>query len=545
MNRQGRVLVVDDVKNWCKILVQMLQREGFYADSASTAAEVLRRLDEMFYHLLVLDIRLIDSDPSNQDGIDLLGQLEKRGLSKATKVIMLSAYGTKEQMRTAFKEYRVADFLSKDKFNNQAFLESVQQVFSEEVNINLALDVHWQQVSGPEQVVLNLQMDGTRIKRNTPLQSRMALELDDLLCRLFYEADSVLVRSLTLDQSSTRVLWVQPFYSSSGGGRPVVVKFGDFRTIEEEYSNFRKYVQPFVGGGRNTVVLDVRRTSYLCGIMYSLLGADDDHLEDFGSFYRHANVPQIEVVLDRLFLDTCSAWYANLGQLQPYNLTAEYQQVLEFTAEKLEQGLAALQKYVHGKQELHFKSLNGERTFTNPLLGMAEPPLICSTYACTTHGDFNEHNLLVSTAGHTWLIDFQSTGRGHILRDVAQLDSQIRFFLLAPEEATLEERLRLEEVLCSIKRFSQVQQLVANFSTENRALAKAYATVVHLRLLACKLVAQNPSDDFSEYYIALFYNALNTLRFYSLPSTQREHALLCASLLADRLQLNGQDKALL
>src|SRR5207253_8261049 len=117
--------------------------------------------------------------------------------------------------------------------------------------------------------------------------------------------------------------------------------------------------------------------------------------------------------------------------------------------------------------------------------------------------------------------------------------SEVRFQLLAPEEATLEERLQMEEALYSIERFSQVDRLAAYFSTENPTLAKAYSTVVHLRTLARKMVAQNTGDDISEYYIALFYNALNTLRFYSLPAGQREHALLCASLLADRLGLKG------
>jgi hypothetical protein len=125
------------------------------------------------------------------------------------------------------------------------------------------------------------------------------------------------------------------------------------------------------------------------------------------------------------------------------------------------------------------------------------------------------------------------------LHDVAQLDSEIRFFLLTSEEATLDERLSMEEALCSIEHFSQVEQLVTRFTTENTALAKAYTTVVHLRTLARKLVAQNPSDDIGEYYIALFYNAMNTIRFYSLPLRQREHALLCGSLLADRLGLKG------
>jgi CheY-like chemotaxis protein len=538
MNSQGRVLVVDDLEQWREQLVETLQRDGFYAGSASTATEVLQILDEALYHLLILDIRLADGEPGNIDGINLLRELEKRGLSEATKVIMLSAHDTKEHMRLAFRDYKVVDFLSKDKFTEQLFLESVRRAFSQEANINLALNIHWQQVSGPEQAVLYMEIAGTRVRRNSSLQSRIAAELSDLLCRLFYEAESILVRPLMAGQSATGVLWAQPFYTR-GGGRAVIVKFGDFRKIEQEYTNFRRYVQPFIGGGRSTNVLNRRRTPHLGGIIYSLLGADNDHLEDFGSFYRHAEVPQITGVLDRLFLDTCSAWYANAGQLRPYNLTADYQQLLEFTLEKLERALGEMQKYVQGRQKLTFRSLNSECLFTNPLLAMTGPPLIYTTYTCTTHGDFNQHNLLVDTTDHTWLIDFQATGLGHILRDVAQLDSEIRFFLLASEEATLEERLHMEEVLCSVEHFSQISRLVANFPTENQALAKTFATVVHLRILAHKLVAQNPGDDLSEYYVALFYNAVNTIRFYSLPSRQREHALLCASILADRLGLKG------
>ncbi len=167
---------------------------------------------------------------------------------------------------------------------------------------------------------------------------------------------------------------------------------------------------------------------------------------------------------------------------------------------------------------------------------MAGSPLVRPTYLCTTHGDFNPYNLLVDNTGYMWLIDFQETGKSHFLRDVAMLDSAVRFQLLNTEEATLEERLHMEEALCSIDRFSQVEQLAPKLSTENQSLAKAYATIVHLRKLACRLVEHSPSDDISEYYIALFYSALNTLQFFSLPLGLREHALLCASLLADRLE---------
>ncbi len=538
MNRQGRILIVDDEEQWRKELVETLGRGGFRVDAASKASEALERLSETPYHVLVLDIRLVQADRSNIDGIDLLEELCKRGLCDATKIIMLSAFGTKEHMRTSFRKYKVVDFLSKEDFDNQVFLENMRQIFSEKVDVNLSLDIHWQEVSGPEQVLLNLKLDGISDTRDPAFQSHIAIELEDLLCRLFYQAESILVRPMIPGQSGTGVLLVQPFYTD-GGGRSVVVKFGDILKIEEEYRNFRQYIEPFIGGGRNTTVRSLRRTPHLGGIMYSLLGAANDNLEDFGSFYRHATLPQIQDALDLLFRDTCGAWYASPGRLRPHNLTEDYLQLLNLTPEKLKQGLSDLLESVQDKQKLYFKSLKGKRAFSNPLSATADRSLVRPTYICTTHGDFNQHNILVDNIGNMWLIDFLRTGRGHILRDVSELDSVVRFQLLAAEEATLEERLKMERVLCSIERFSQVEQLADSLPTENTALNKAYAIVIHLRKLARKLVSQNPDDDINEYFIALLYHAMNTLRFHDLSVRQREHALLCASLLVDRLGLKG------
>jgi len=538
MNRQGRILIVDDEDQWRKELVETLERGGFQVDAVSRASEALARLSETSYHMVVLDIRLVQADRSNVEGIDLLEELYKRGLYEAIIVIMLSAFGTKEHMRTSFRKYKVVDFLSKEDFDNQVFLENVLQVFSEKVNINFSLEIIWQEVSRPEQVISNLEMDEISDTGDVAFQNRMANELEDLLCRLFYQAESILVRPMTPGRSGTGVLWVQPFYAT-GGGRAVVVKFGSIRKIEEEYRNFEQYIQPFIGGGRNTTILNVRRTSRLGGIKYSLLGMANDNLENFGSFYRHATLPQIEEALDRLFGDTCGAWYASPGRLRPHKLTEDYQQLLKFTLEKLERGLSDLVETVQGKQKLYFKSLRGRSAYTNPLLATADRSFVRPTYICTTHGDFNQHNILVDNTGNTWLIDFLRTGRGHILRDVSELDSVVRFQLLASDEATLEERLKMERVLCSIERFSQIEQLTDKLPTENRALARAYSIVIHLRKLARRLVSQNPDDDISEYFIALLYNAMNTFRFRHLSVRQREHALLCASLLADRLGLKS------
>lgn len=440
----------------------------------------------------------------------------------------LSKIGNLEQLQQAY-----------DSILRIAAVKDQRRAFPQKWNIHSVPEVYWQQGNRPEQVVLNLEVDEVPIKHGTSLQNQLAAELEDLLCRLFYRAKSILVRPLTTGHSGMGVLRVRPFFTVEGGGGEVIVKFGDARRIEEEYYNFKEYVQPFIGGGRGTTILDVSRTPHLGGIIYSLLGTSNDQLVDFGEFYRRASVSQIKKALDQLFQDTCGVWYEGHGNLQPLDLTAEYQRLFEYSSERLEPVLSDQLSSVRGKRKLSFKNLEGERTFTNPLRATAELSLVQPTYTCITHGDLNQHNMLVDSDGHIWLIDFRETGQSHILRDVAMLDAVIRFQLLTAEDATLEERLHMEEALCDIERFTQVEQLMTNFSTENPVLAKIYATIVHLRIWARRMVEQNPSDDMNEYSIALLYNALNTLRFSSLSSVQREHALLSASLLADRLELSS------
>ena len=228
MNKQGRVLVVDDLENWREELAETLQRDGFYVDTASTASEALKSLSETLYHLLVLDIRMDEADPNDTDGLDLLRELDKQGLSEALQIIMLSAHDTKEQVRTAFKEHGVADFLSKDKFNNREFLQDVRQIFAQKIKSNLALDIHYQQIKRAEDAIANLEINSRRLKKEPAMLKQIAIELEDLLQRLFSQAESILVRPIGSGQSTTGVLWVQPFYLT-GGGRPVIVKFGDFR----------------------------------------------------------------------------------------------------------------------------------------------------------------------------------------------------------------------------------------------------------------------------------------------------------------------------
>jgi len=391
----------------------------------------------------------------------------------------------------------------------------------------------------PEQIVANLSIHGRSIEPSTTFQRDMARELKGLLRCLFSEAQKLLVEPLSYGFSNARVVKVQPLYIEGGAGQHVVVKFGAIQTIEQEYKSYQKYVKYFIGDGRCTTILDYQCTMHLGGIVYSFLGTATQQMQSFGAFYNQAPIDKIKQTLDLLFRSTSRIWYANHNSLQFLNLTEDYQKRSSYTPKQLQSSLRGRLPGIIDQEALIFESLHREQTqaFLNPFYTVKTlQEQIYLTYTSTTHGDFNQHNILVDQTGYPWLIDFQSTGPSHILRDVATLDAVIRLQLLTSGQATLDERLVLEEALCSITHFNQLERLKKSYSPANPALAKAWEAVVHLRTIAHWLVEKKSSDDMGEYYVALLYVTMNTLSFSSLEIEQCEHALISACLLIDILK---------
>lgn len=541
--RQGRVLCLDDQEFWRKQVMELLGSANFRVHTVGSIAQLNEKLEEDFYHLLLLDIQLDETNGDDKEGISLLGKFRQSGQMSPFEVAVFSSHEDYDLMREAIK-HKAADYFSKGRiskappFKNEKFIDDVKEIFDTKMKVNLSLNTMWDGVNGPEDVTGRLEVNGKLTEPGTALHACLAAELDDLLCRLFYNAETVLVRPLTPGYSGAGVLSVEPSWKRGGVGKVSVVKFGDYTQIEKEYGNFKKYIEPFIGGGHHTSVATdgVRRTVRLGGIVYSFLGMSGQTFESFDKFYGRADISQIKGVLDRLFNETCGRWYASRSQLKHVDLTGDYQELLHFTEPRLRQALSQNMPGVltGGADGLFFSAL-GSRMFTNPLNVMASKRFILPTYVCTTHGDFNAKNIMVDVEGNPWLIDFQRTGQGHILRDVAELDSVVRIELLSSNDASLEERRQMEEALLSVSSYREAKEFAAGTPTGNPAVDKAFATATHLRAKAGELIASNPTSSMKEYNVALFYYALNAIKFDSLEPVQREHALLCASLLADKL----------
>jgi two-component system nitrogen regulation response regulator NtrX len=110
----GKVLIVEDYADWRDLLSVMLQREGLDVAAAGSLQEAQAILEmSKDLDLAILDIRLVETDETNQDGMRLLSEIRRK--HKFTRVIMITGHGTMELQRKAFREYKAFDFFRKER----------------------------------------------------------------------------------------------------------------------------------------------------------------------------------------------------------------------------------------------------------------------------------------------------------------------------------------------------------------------------------------------------------------------------------------------
>lgn len=121
---RGTILVVDDLADWRKTMTEILKNEGYDVVSASSFDKAAALLAKEAFDVAIIDIRLVDWDTRNKQGIQLL---DKVSPELGTQVIIATAYGTVETAREAFRDYGVFDYLVKQKWNPGEFRKKVRE----------------------------------------------------------------------------------------------------------------------------------------------------------------------------------------------------------------------------------------------------------------------------------------------------------------------------------------------------------------------------------------------------------------------------------
>ena len=123
MNRNARILVVDDDENIRKVEVAILEDQSYTVESVGTAKEAIEKSKRKFYNVALIDIRLPD-----MEGIELLTKF--RETTPKIRKIIVTGYPTLQNAVDAVN--KGADAYIVKPFDVEKVLKTIQQQLSKQ-----------------------------------------------------------------------------------------------------------------------------------------------------------------------------------------------------------------------------------------------------------------------------------------------------------------------------------------------------------------------------------------------------------------------------
>lgn len=103
------ILVIDDQPNWRMLLKDILENEGHTVTLASTQQEAKSQLQKQHFDIATIDMRLVDAEVYNVEGIAVLQEAKKHHV----KSIILTGYPDEDQKKKAIEHYEAIAYLEK------------------------------------------------------------------------------------------------------------------------------------------------------------------------------------------------------------------------------------------------------------------------------------------------------------------------------------------------------------------------------------------------------------------------------------------------
>jgi CheY-like chemotaxis protein len=477
-------------------------------------------LETEHFHVALLDVRLDESDEDNQEGLDLMREIKKR--DPATAVIILTGYATVRMVQDALQPSgngvaQAFAFLEKDREMNRVG-EYVKRAFIEELKLNFDLEITDQSKILPH---LSKQLRFTDTK---PSHLQIRDETEEILRRLFFDCVKIDLVPITQGFSGVAVIQIIPWYSNLERAEAVIIKIGECGLVEKECHNYREWVQRRVGGHRLPQVLSLVKARLLAGVVYTFLGSS----EDFAAFYQRSDLADVLAVIQNLYEKTCFPWRSVTLHYQE-DLGNVYGALLHLTTEKITKGLRDVQNSHHPfrRDDQGNLWLANDIQLVDPVEFALSANLQADCLMSIIHGDIQGHNVLVDR-GETWLIDFAKTTQGPIFQDYISLETFIKLFFVPGKDWRIYYEWEKDLVNCE-----DLSNAILRIALEQHSgIAKAHQAIMRIRQLA---LANATPDMIKAYLVGLFFNAIKYLTLTGLLPVERDHALISAAVIAERL----------
>lgn len=151
------------------------------------------------------------------------------------------------------------------------------------------------------------------------------------------------------------------------------------------------------------------------------------------------------------------------------------------------------------------------------------------------HGDLNGANIILDAHQNVWLIDFFHTHRGHILKDLAKLESDLLYVWTPIESAAdLAAAARITDALLEVRDLAGELPSAAHYGITAPLLVRAWDTLRKLRGFYPALIGSDREP--LQLMIAQLRYAVHTLGFDECNHWQKLWALYAAGHAAEKIE---------
>ena len=525
---ERKILLVEDLEQFYTPIMRWLKEDGYRVRLATSRKEAQSALESDHFHMGLIDIQLVDGDERNEDGLLLLEDIDKMGLTNHFPTIILTAHGNKDRVLRAFRDLGVSGFIEKKPGFRRELLDEVERVFQEEVRIKFDLAYS----ENAEQIFREVAQDVNWSMATAPPSAILAPQIQDLFGRLFADADRVHVAKLQPGLTGAAVVRVQPTYTNGGTGRSYVAKIGRKDKVETESDRYETNVVRFLPV--NTVGhMGVEYSRHIGALLYTLAENENARLVEFDEYYYQAEPDEIIESLNNLFQKTCKNWYES-RQLEMGDIRQLYYDAFRMDETKLVNRIQIVLPDFDPSAET-FRFSPDELPLRNPVawLRLYRDELVMPVNQCITHGDLTGRNIMVDETGKCWLIDFYRTYRSHILRDFMVLETDIVYRLLPL--LSMVDFLKMQETLMEADRTGMLPVLPAELTSE---VHKAIQVVFALRQMAhsfARSVNGSVETARKEHLASVLMGTLNVVRLRHIEEQRKLQAMHSAVLIVGEL----------
>ncbi len=126
MPRKGKILIIEDEKEWQDLLSEYLESAEFQIEIADNLDLAIEKINNELFHYITIDLRLTgDKDASSYEGWDILRTAIKQRIMYRTPYMVITGYDKEYLELKGIKGLAGVHFMPKSNFNKQVFLDTI------------------------------------------------------------------------------------------------------------------------------------------------------------------------------------------------------------------------------------------------------------------------------------------------------------------------------------------------------------------------------------------------------------------------------------